>query len=219
MNTLTLTAIRLRECRIAAKETLEDIARLAGVNRTTVLRWERGETSRIRRSTLEQLARHYDVSPLWLTGETDDRRSTERWFRENAIAREVTVTIPVLGAVRAGVGGVVFEEQIGTETVDADSIADGESYFYLRVTGDSMAPTICEGDYVLVRRQDSVDNGNFAIVIVDDEEALVKRVVYLEDGVELQSINPYYPPRRFTARDTARVRILGLVRESKRKFA
>ena len=219
MNALTLTAIRLRECRTAAKETLETVARLTGVNRTTVMRWERGETSRIRRSTLEQLARHYEVSILWLLGETDDRRSTERWFRENAIPRETTVIIPVLGAVRAGIGGVVFEEQIGTESVDADAIADGESYFYLRVTGESMAPVICEGDYVLVRRQDSVDSGNFAIAIVDDEEALVKRIIYHDDGIELQSVNPYYPPRRFTAREATRVRILGLVRESKRKFA
>ena len=219
MSTLTFTAIRLHECRSAEKETLADVAQLTGVNRTTVLRWERGETSRIRRSTLEQLARHYDVSLAWLLGETDDRRSYERWYRENAIPRETTVIIPVLGAVRAGVGGVVFEEQIGTESVDADAIADGESYFYLRVTGDSMAPVICEGDYVLVRRQDSVDSGNFAIAIVDNEEARVKRVIYHEDGIELQSVNPYYPPRRFTAQDSSRVRILGLVRESKRKFA
>jgi len=211
MHEENITARRLRQCREESNETLEDIGRLMGVNKSTVMRWERGDTSKINLPTLHSLARHFRVSTQWLAGLSDD-------MSEDIAELPDVVPVPVIGAVRAGCGGVVFEDISGTEPVDAASIHSGHDYFWLRVTGDSMTPVINDRDLVLVRRQEQVDSGRYAVVTVDDEEGLVKRLVYSDGWVELQSINPYYPPRRFEGEQAHRVRVLGLVMESKRKY-
>ncbi len=209
-----LTALRLRQCREDSRETLEQIGLLTGVNKSTVMRWERGDTSKINLPTLYALARHFHVDPQWLQGLTDDPTERES---TRAVAADV-VPVPVIGAVRAGCGGVVFEDPSGTEPVDAALLRGNEEYFWLRVSGDSMTPIINDRDLVLVRRQESVDSGRYAVVMVDGEEGLVKRVVYSENWIELQSVNPYYPPRRFEGEQISAVTIIGLVVESKRKY-
>lgn len=211
MEELNLTARRLRQCREESKETLEQIGKLLGVNKSTVMRWERGDTSKVNLSTLHALARHFRVNTAWLMGLTDDTAP------ENEPDPGI-IPVPVIGAVRGGCGGVVYEDMSGMEPVDASTIRDGEEYFWLRVTGDSMTPVINEGDLVLVRRQESVDSGRYAVVLVDGEEGLVKRVVYGDDWIELQSVNPYYPPRRFSGAQVTAVTVVGPVVESKRKY-
>lgn len=207
-----ITALRLRRCREESRETLEQIGQLAGVNKSTVMRWERGDTSKINLPTLYLLARHFGVNIQWLMGLSEDMEAPAETPHSNAIP------LPVMGAVRAGFGGVVFEDPSGTEPVDAATLRDGCDYFWLRVTGDSMTPLINDRDLVLVRRQDTVDSGRYAVVLVDGEEGLVKRVVYADDWLELQSVNPYYPPRRFEGEQMTQVTVVGLVVESKRKF-
>ncbi len=212
MSTDNLTARRLRRCREDSRETLEQIGALTGVNKSTVMRWEKGETSKINLPTLQLLAEHFGVNVLWLQGVSEQREP----------ARDIpagVVPVPIIGAVRAGYGGLVFEEQSGNEPVDAALLRGGDEFFWLRVTGDSMTPQIDEGDLVLVRRQESVDSGRLAVVMVDGEEGLVKRVVYTPDWLELHSVNPYYPPRRFEGAQMRRVTVIGLVMESKRKYA
>ena len=208
-----LTALRLRQCRVESRETLEQIGQLTDVNKSTVMRWERGDTSKINLPTIYALADHFHVNPLWLQGLSDD--PTER---EDVRPSANVVPVPIIGAVRAGCGGVVFEDPSGTEPVDAALLNGGDEYFWLRVSGDSMTPMINDRDLVLVRRQESVDSGRYAVVMVDGEEGLVKRVVYSDNWVELQSVNPYYPPRRFEGEQIRSVTVIGLVVESKRKY-
>lgn len=81
-----------------------------------------------------------------------------------------------------------------------------------------MEPALYEGDLVLVRKQTSVDNGRMAVVLVGGEEGLVKKVFYGPDWIELHSLNPAYPVRRFDGPDVVQVAVVGLVTESKRKF-
>ncbi len=207
-----LTALRLRQCREETGETLEQIGILTGVNNSTVMRWERGDTSKISLPTLFLLAQHFHVDPRWLQGLSDDPTVSDGAMFTDA------VPVPVIGTVRAGCGGVVFEDPSGSEPVDAATLRSGDDYFWLRVTGDSMTPEINDRDLVLVRRQESVDSGCFAVVLVDGEEGLVKRVVYSDGWIELQSVNPYYPPRRFKGKDTQQITIIGRVMESKRKY-
>jgi repressor LexA len=76
-----------------------------------------------------------------------------------------------------------------------------------------MYPKIEDGDIIQVHKQDSVDSGSLAVVLVDGEEALVKKVVYGETWIELHSINPMYKTVRFNGADVLRVRVLGLVRK------
>ncbi len=214
-----IVAYRLRTCRERSGETLEQIGRLVGVNKSTVMRWERGDTGKINMPTLQFLAEHFHVSPEWLSGDSDTAERPQDWLQQHGTAQQRSVLLPILGAVRAGVGGIVQEEVIGHEAVDPTTLQTGEQYFWLRVAGDSMTPSINDGDLVLVRRQQTVENGQYAVILVDSEEGLVKRIAYGPDWIELQSVNPYYPPRRFEGADAAAVHILGKVIESRRKFA
>ena len=125
-----LAAKRLRACRLGARETLAQIGALAGVHKSTVLRWERGDTSKINHPTLRLLAEHFDVDPAWLLGREEPAFPT---------AESRTRPVPILGTVRGGVGGVAEEEILGYEPVDASRFGKGEDFFWLRVTGDSMA--------------------------------------------------------------------------------
>ena len=215
-----LTARRLHECRLASGETLEQVAALVGVNKTTVMRWENGNTSRISRPALDLLARHFGVTAAWLEGEKGALKNAAsgRWIEEHALPYGALSEVPILGSVRAGYGGAGFEEITGYEPAPASSLQRDEAYFWLTVTGDSMEPILCEGDLVLVRKQTSVDNGSMAVVLVGGEEGLVKKIFYGPDWIELHSLNPAYAVRRFEGPDVMQVAVLGLVMESKRKF-
>ena len=91
--------------------------------------------------------------------------------------------------------------------------SEQDKYIWINVHGDSMSPLIDDGSKILVKKQPSVDSGQIAAVLVDDEEAVVKKVLYNDNTVELHSVNPYYPPRVFKNNDVTRVQILGLVKE------
>lgn len=128
------------------------------------------------------------------------------------------VRVPVIGSVAAGtqcLADMEIEEYIAC---DASMINSGYEYCYLKVKGDSMEPIIRENDLVLVRIQDSVPSGSYAVVLVDDENGLVKRVEYDAEQITLISENPYYPPRKFVKKEMNRIRIFGLVVETRRRF-
>lgn len=66
-----------------------------------------------------------------------------------------------------------------------------------------MYPIFIEGDLVLVQCQPSVDSGNYAVVVIDDCDGVIKKIVYSDNFIELHSINPMYPIRRFEGADHA----------------
>ena len=122
--------------------------------------------------------------------------------------------LPIIGVVRAGPGGIAFEEPIGYATVDRDSIPNGSRYFYLRVKGESMSPEIMPGDLALVREQPEVEHGELAVVIVDGEEGTIKRVFPKNGEVFLQATNPSY--NRTEKADN--VKIVGKVKKTVREY-
>ena len=128
------------------------------------------------------------------------------------------IKIPVIERVAAGLNCFDETNIIDYHYVLADDINPNYKYVFLKVKGDSMYPDIKENDYILVRCQSSVDSGSFAVVIVDDEDGVVKNVVYGKDFIELRSINPMYPIRRFEGRDVMQIHVFGLVKQVVRKF-
>ena len=118
--------------------------------------------------------------------------------------------IPILGRVSAGLP-LYAEQHIEGYTVT--DLNGGAEYFALTVRGDSMnAIGICDGYRVLVRRQDEVENGQVAVVMVGDEDATVKRVYATGTTVTLmpQSTNPAHQPQIYDPAKTS-VRIIGRV--------
>lgn len=90
--------------------------------------------------------------------------------------------------------------------------------FYLRVVGDSMEPSITEGDLALIRKQDDVESGELAAVVINGEEGTLKRVIKKDGALILQAFNPAYPPRVFTGTDINTVRIAGKVIRTEKEW-
>ena len=129
-----------------------------------------------------------------------------------------TVKLPIYGEVAAGLGSYADNQIVGYEDIPKEWIRGKEDHILLRVTGDSMYPVFMEDDLLLVKCQPIVDNGNYAVVLIDDENGVVKRVMRGQNWIELQSVNPMYAPRRFEGADVQRIRIFGLVKKSIRNY-
>lgn len=130
------------------------------------------------------------------------------------------VRIPVLGRVVAGIPIEAVEEILDYEEITPELAASGD-FFALKIRGHSMEPRMMEGDVVIVRRQDDVDSGDVAIVLVNGDEATVKRVKKQEDGITLIATNTsVYEPHYYSNKEIAElpVRILGKVVELRGKL-
>lgn len=121
--------------------------------------------------------------------------------------------IPLFESVSAGFGACPDNSIVSYELCNISSPAEAAETICIKVTGDSMYPKIEDGDIIQVHKQTSVDSGRIAVVLLDGEEALVKKVVYGADWIELHSFNPMYPVRRFLGADVLRLQVLGLVRK------
>ena len=152
------------------------------------------------------MARILGVDPLWLQGYDVPR-----------VPRPAEGALPILGTIRAGLPMAAEEQVLGWA---AGGDADPAEHFYLRVTGDSMINAgIRPGDLVLLRRQDTAENGQIVACLVDGEDATLKRFRRQRDMVLLQPENPAYEPKLIPVREfeTGAARIVGvavrLVRE------
>ena len=139
-------------------------------------------------------------------------------------ARKVThytYRIPVVGRVAAGQPILAQEEIIDYEYIDERLHKSGDQYFGLVVKGTSMEPTIHDGDTIIVRVQESVENGQIAVVLVDGEDATVKEVKETDTGLTLIGHNvAVYAPHFYSCEEVEKlpVRIIGRVVQSISKF-
>jgi repressor LexA len=145
-----------------------------------------------------------------------ERRSTPGRASRSLVLRERsrtpdTVEVPILGRVAAGLPLLAEENREGSLPVGASALPGrGEDLFLLRVRGDSMIEAhIVEGDLVLVRRQDSAQDGDIVVALVNDE-ATVKRFRPRGDRVVLKPEHPTMAPIVVSA-STGDLKILGKV--------
>lgn len=159
--------------------------------------------------TYKRIASYFGVSLGYLLGEDspDDKR-------------EDYIRIPVLGRVAAGIPIDAIEEIIDWEDISADMAAGGAEYFGLQIRGNSMEPKISDGDIVIVRKQPDVESGEIAVVLVNGDDATVKRVKKSAAGITLISNNPAYDPMFYSNEDIEKlpVAILGRVVELRAKI-
>lgn len=115
--------------------------------------------------------------------------------------------IPIIGDTAAG--APIFANCEYDEFIEVPT--DGRQFdAAVRVTGDSMEPQFSFGDLALIRYQDDVEDGQIAVVGLDDEVTL-KRVFHLKNAIQLQSDNPRYPAMVITPAEYDTVHIIGLV--------
>ena len=129
------------------------------------------------------------------------------------------VKIPVLGYVRAGTPISAVEEILDYEEISEEISRQGE-FFGLQIKGDSMEPKFSEGDVVIVQQQSTVENGDIAVVLVNGDDATVKKFYRSESGIKLISTNPAYDPFFFSPDEVNAlpVQIIGKVVELRAKF-
>lgn len=186
-----------------------------GVKQQVITDWKAGRNKSYPKY-LEKIADCLNVTTDYLLGKSPVRHNTMEILRTDSSSY---VPVPVVGSVAAGYTALAETDIIGYELVDTSVLTDGYEYAWLKVKGDSMAPLILEGDLVLIRLQEEVDSGDLAVVIVDEEDGVIKRVQYSTNKVTLVSENAEnYPPRVFSGKDVNRLRIWGKAVEIKRKL-
>lgn len=205
-------AEKLKELRQQKGMTQSELAKLLNMQRSTLGMYETGKREP-NFEILNMFANFFNVDMNTLM----DMNSTSN---QNPSSPVRSIKIPVLGTVVAGIPLDAVENIIGWEEISPAMAATGE-HFALRIKGTSMEPRICEGDIVVVRKQEDIESGDTAIVLINGGEATVKKVKKTEEGIMLIANNmAVYSPHFYSNKEIEElpVRIIGKVVELRGKL-
>lgn len=195
---------RIKQLRLAAGLSQEELGTKVGVQKAAIHKYENGLVVNLKRAMIDKLAKALYTTPAYLLGLEENTLPTP------AQPYHPTHSIPILGRISAGLP--IYAEQ-NIEGYTYTDLNGGSEYFALRVSGDSMnALGINDGYLIIVRRQDEVENGEVAVVMVGGEDATVKRFYATDSTVTLmpQSTNPIHQPQIYDPAKTP-IRVLGKV--------
>lgn len=171
---------------------LEEVGDAVGVSRSTVSRWETGVIKKISLEKQERLSHLFKINvPDYLD---------YHFFK------------PVLGVVRAGYDLLAHQDIIGYEEVSKREYDQGD--YFLKVVGDSMTGSrIYDGDLIYVKKTREIVSGDIAVVLIQGDEATVKRVILKDNLMILEATNPDYPTRYYNPEEVMMlpVEIIGKV--------
>ena len=195
---------KLKEMRKAKGLTLEDLAERLGTSRQTIHRYENGTISNIPPEKVVLLAEALDTTPASLMGWESEREEFPTFDNIMPITMR---KLPMLGEIACGKPIYANEEHESYALADAGLDAD----FCLMAKGDSMiGARIFDGDIVFIRSQSSVDNGEIAAVIINDEATLKRVYFYPEESkLILSAENPRYAPLVYVNEELEEINIIG----------
>lgn len=190
---------KIREARKAAGLTQRQLADKVNVSNTSISNWEKN-LSRPDPDTIQHLCWALNVQPNYFFAISDSPA-----LPANVIPMPEMRKIPLLGAIACGEPILAVENIEDYVNIPKDMAGD----FALTCKGDSMINArIFDGDIVYIRQQDTVENGEIAAVLIDNE-ATLKRVKLLPDRIILSPENPLYDPMVYRGEEMNNVRILG----------
>lgn len=217
------TVIDLKSRRLELGLTLEDVGDMVGVGKSTVRKWENGMIDNMKRDKIALLAHALQISPLQIL--SDDYQPTnniisiynqlnkprqrkvytfaQHQLDEQNNGVEESSAIYLVGQTAAG--EPLEYSQINAEQINT-TVPSGADYA-LTVKGDSMEPLIKDGSIIFYKEQPTVENGEIAIVELNNNEVTCKKLYLYEDRVVLKSINEKYEDMIFEDG----VRIIGKV--------
>ena len=192
------------------------VAAELGISSGSITKWKKGGIPSD--TNLKKIADYFGVSVECLKGKeelpTVNKKPPEIISNADIISDGKNIyMIPLFENVSAGFGAYADDHITDYIPMYFSNPSEAKESIFIVVRGDSMYPKIENGDSVLIHKQSSVDSGTIAVVLLDEDEALVKRVVYDKDWIELHSINPMYPPMRFEGADVLRIQVLGAVKK------
>lgn len=197
---------RIKQRRKFLGLSVDELAEKLGKNRATIYRYESSDIEKLPTTVLEPLADALKTTPAYLMGWEDEKPNA------SIPPSDKVHMIPIFGSVAAGFGAYADSDILGYMPLVVENSYDVENTLIIKVEGESMYPTICDGDKIVVRKQDSVDNGRIAVVMIGDE-AVVKRIECDKNKLTLHSINPMFSPRVIEGEALADCRIVGLVQQ------
>lgn len=203
---------KLKKCRKDMSLSQKEFGQKIGVAESTVSLYESNKRFPDA-DTLKKISALFGVSLDYLLGNAPDKEIQPKHAGRG-------IRIPVLGRVVAGIPIEAVEEILDYEEITPELAATGE-FFALQVKGDSMLPKLEEGDVVIVKKQEDVETGDIAIVLVNGDEATIKQVKKVNGGIMLYGFNPdVYEPHFYSNQQIEElpVRILGKVIESRRSW-
>lgn len=217
-------AHNIRYHRELAKLTQKQFADILGVDEKIVAMLEDGQEE-LRKEILYKICDALDLIPgniipgddeeldedtkYLLSRRKRDRLSYIDLHRFSSVRPITRKRLPVLGNVACGEPVFANEEHDAYIDVDSDIAAD----FCLTAKGDSMVNArIFDGDILFVKKQDTVNDGEIAVVLIENE-ATVKRVYYDKENniLTLMPENPTHRPMRFEGEKLNQIRILGKI--------
>lgn len=172
----------------------------------TVSEWKKGRVPQ--NATLYKIADYFGVSVDYLLGKEEAPIRTPELSQIGA--GDVRM-IPLYESASAGFGSLALNEIVDYVPLYIPNQTEASETICIKVSGDSMSPQIENGDIVQVRKTQSIESGTVAVVLLDNDEGLLKRVYFGDNWIELRSENPMYKPMRFNGADTQRVRVVGTV--------
>ncbi len=147
--------------------------------------------------------------------------SIEVLLGDKPLETSKAVKIPVLGVIPAGMPIEAIEDILDYEDISEDMARRG-SYFALKVRGDSMTPTVKDGDVVIVRQQETAENGQICVVMINGYDATLKEIKKDPNGLWVLPHNPNadFKPSFFTKEEVIHkpVRIIGVAVEIRRSL-
>lgn len=180
------------------------LAELVGYDRSMITKIEQGKVD-LTQSKISAIAKALQTTTMKLMGdeEGDDTPS-------NILPLPKTRKIPLLGTIACGEPILATENVAEYVDMDTDIHAD----FALRCNGDSMINArIFDRDIVYIRKQNSVENGEIAAVLIDgvesESEATLKRFFRENDKIRLSAENPMYADKQYYGEEMNQVRVIG----------
>lgn len=204
---------RIKQLRTDKGITQVEFARAIGIAKNTASQYENGQRTPDL-ETIKKIAKYFRVSTDYLLGQSDAKN-----VRIETHTQKKNKLIPVLGVVKAGYPAFAQEDIIDYEELSDEMAQDENEYFALQVEGNSMIPTLSQGDTVIIKRQCTVNNMSIAVVLIGDN-ATIKRVKQTQDGIMLIPDNNLYEPMFYSNSqiEDEPIRILGKVVELRRRM-
>lgn len=174
-----------------------EVAEEIGVSLSTYYRWINGESTKLKKTTIQKISKVLDCDIEEVIEETNRIK-------------------PILGNVKAGYDLWADQDIEGYIELGQADAQKGD--YFLRVVGDSMEGVhIYDGDLLYIQKTDYIQDGQVGIVMIGDE-VTVKRVYFKNRMMILYAENPNYPPRFFSEEEIATlpVKVIGLVRYVRR---
>lgn len=199
---------------------IPQLAQMLGIkSKSTIYRYMNAEMAP-KITTVKYASEIFNVNPLWLMGyDVPMEKETTQELKDYISLKELFKDkVPLLGTVKAGYDYLANENILDYIAINFKK--EDYDYYALKIIGDSMETIMSDGDYVIVQKQNEFNSGDYCVILINGEEATVKRVFKLDNGIKLVALNPTYKDVDYTFEDMKKipVEVIGTVKQLIKNF-